>query len=319
MNSYFKKLFLASTSYLFLLYALCPAQTGKNTADGSETNYGQAPPGIKPKLFAKKIVEETLSEGGCVFSNDASEIYYFIFKRNGRFVIMHSKIENGAWRPPAPVSFSGRYSDVHPFFSADNSRLYFGSSRPVKENQPVPYFNLWYVERNGVQWSDPMPLGPPINTGYESCGSIGPDGALYFRRVSKTTRGDIFQSKYIDGKFSGPVKLPDSINSDYDESHPCVSPEGAYMIFSSKRPGGLNNGRDDLWISFKRADGSWTAAVNMGKEINSGHNTSIASISPDGRYLFYSSTKSGRGDIYWVSTKIIEKLNPKTLKKENDL
>lgn len=192
--------------------------------------------------------------------------------------------------------------------------MFFGSNRPIKTNEKVPYFNLWFVEKIGNNWSDPTPLSSIINIGFESCGSISSDGALYFRRVSKTTRGDIFRSDFINGKFQNPIKLPNSINSGYDESHPCLSPDGSYLIFSSKHPGGWNNVRDDLWISFRREDGSWSKAKNLGKIINSGYNTSCATLSPDGNYLFYTSMRSGRGDTYWVHTKIIDELKPDELK-----
>lgn len=275
---------------------------------------GQEPPGLLPKVFAEVIVSKDVADGGCVFPEDGSEIYYFISNRRGKFMIMQSRIKKSCWLQPITAKFSGTYSDVHPFLSNDGSKLFFGSNRPIKANERVPYFNLWFVEKKGNHWSDPTPLSSTINTGFENCGSIGPDGTLYFRRVSKRTRGDIFQSHFINGKFQDPAKLPHSINSIYDESHPCISPDGSYIIFSSKRPGGWNHGRDDLWISFKRKDDSWTMAKNMGKNINTGHNTSCATISPDGNYLFFSSMKSGNGDTYWVDAKIIDNYKPKGIR-----
>jgi len=300
--------------FLSLIFVLrCPAQQG-NFPVLKGPYLGQEPPGLLPKVFAEVIVSEDVADGGCIFSSDGAEIYYFIFNRRSKFMIMPSRIKEGRWLQPVTAEFSGTYSDVHPFLSNDGSKLFFGSNRPIKANESVPYFNLWFVEKIGNHWSDPTPLSSTINTGFENCGSIGPDGTLYFRRVSKITRGDIFQSHFVNGKFQDPIKLPDSINSNYDESHPCLSVDGNYIIFSSKRPGGWNHGRDDLWISFKRTDGSWTKAENMGKNINTGHNTSCATLSPDGNYLFYSSMRSGSGDTYWVDAKIIEDLKPKELK-----
>jgi Tol biopolymer transport system component len=37
-------------------------------------------------------------------------------------------------------------------------------------------------------------------------------------------------------------------------------------------------------------------------------------VSPDGKYLFYTSRKDGIQDIYWVNTSFIEELKPEELK-----
>lgn len=291
---------------LCLILLLSSLMIAQNYSTTKNLYLGKEPPGLSPKIFAKGIM-------GCVFSNDGGEIFYFIFKRSrGKHTIMQSRIVKGQWSQPVPTSFSDKYSDFHPFLSKDGNKLFFGSNRRINSKKKVPYSNLWFTEKRGNTWVDPKPLSSVINTGYENCGTIGPDGELYFRSISKKGRGgDFFLSNYIDGEFQKPIKLTNKINSVYDESHPCLSPDGSYLIFSSKRPGGWNRGRDDLWISFKRDDDFWTKARNMGKKINTGFNTSCATISPDSKYLFYTIIKSGESSTFWVSTKIIKELEPK--------
>jgi Tol biopolymer transport system component len=46
----------------------------------------------------------------------------------------------------------------------------------------------------------------------------------------------------------------------------------------------------------------------MGPSINSEATEYCPMLSPDGRYLFFTSTRSGNGDIYWVDAKIIDAL-----------
>jgi Tol biopolymer transport system component len=50
----------------------------------------------------------------------------------------------------------------------------------------------------------------------------------------------------------------------------------------------------------------------MGEDINSEKYDYCPILSPDGKYLFFSSSRSGNGDIYWVDAKIIEEF------KQND-
>jgi Tol biopolymer transport system component len=76
-------------------------------------------------------------------------------------------------------------------------------------------------------------------------------------------------------------------------------------------PGGL--GHDDLYVTFKQGDGSWSQPVHMGKEINTEKSENRPYVSPDGKYFFYTSSKRGNRDIYWVDAKIIEDLRPKNL------
>lgn len=62
-----------------------------------------------------------------------------------------------------------------------------------------------------------------------------------------------------------------------------------------------------MFISFKKTDGEWTEPVSMGSYIKG---AMLINVSTDGKYLFYAS----KGDIYWISTKIIEELKPEDLK-----
>jgi hypothetical protein len=70
-------------------------------------------------------------------------------------------------------------------------------------------------------------------------------------------------------------------------------------------------GGGDLYIGFKKRDGSWTRPMNMGPRINTPQNDHLAMVSGDGKYLFFRSEREGISGIYWVSTKIIDALRPK--------
>jgi hypothetical protein len=62
------------------------------------------------------------------------------------------------------------------------------------------------------------------------------------------------------------------------------------------------------------ADGSWTKAKNMGPIINATKTEFGASVSPDGKYLFFHRRINGNGDIYWVDAGIIDALKADILK-----
>jgi Tol biopolymer transport system component len=49
-------------------------------------------------------------------------------------------------------------------------------------------------------------------------------------------------------------------------------------------------------------------AKNMGDQINSSSADYTPMLSPDGKYLFFTSGRSGADDIYWIDAKVTVKL-----------
>ena len=269
---------------------------------------GQKPPGMTPEVFAPGIIStEEKYELNSVFSPQGDEFYYEIStttpeeKKKGEYfyIIMVSKQMNGVWTKPEMVPFSGKYSTMDMCFSPDGNRLYFTSDRPNPWDVS-PKNNIWYVERTGNGWSNPVILPPPVYTPEVRQGqvSLAANGTLYFR-----TGDDLFYSKYKNGKFSNPVILSEAVNSPYAESKPYISPDESFLLFVRyDMPRSINGGRG-LYISFRGEDGSWKPAKNTNID------GSLPKLTPDGKYFFF----SRGGDIYWVDAKIIEELKPSEL------
>jgi hypothetical protein len=69
----------------------------------------------------------------------------------------------------------------------------------------------------------------------------------------------------------------------------------------------------DLYICFRQPDGNWTDRINLGDRINSKGLERFPSVSPDGKYLFFTRDTPGtEEDVYWVSAKIIDRLRVKS-------
>lgn len=84
-------------------------------------------------------------------------------------------------------------------------------------------------------------------------------------------------------------KLDPSVNSDYSELNPMLSPDGKTLYFSRanhpENAGGVND-KEDIWYSELGADGKWSLAKNMGPEFNNEHPNfinAITSPTPDGK------------------------------------
>ncbi len=270
---------------------------------------GQKPPGKSPEIFAPGIVSTESGELNTIVSPDGEEIYFCRSSRPGPTAIMVVKMESGKWTDPQVVSFSGTFSDMDPSMSVDGMRIFFGSTRPSGKLN-AEGCDIWIVERSALigDWSEPVNVGEPVNTAKnENYPTTTEAGTLYFQSQGHGGFGglDIFRSEFRNGKYAEPKNLGDAINSEYNDFDAFIARDESCLIFSSNgRPDGLGSG--DLYISFREKNGKWMKAQNMGEIINSSSMEYCPKVSPDGKYLFFTSGRSGNGDIYWVDAKIIE-------------
>jgi outer membrane protein OmpA-like peptidoglycan-associated protein len=101
-----------------------------------------------------------------------------------------------------------------------------------------------------------------------------------------------------------PVNMGPEINTDHEEYFPCLSlDEGTFYFTRRNGKLAIYAQNEDLFSSVKQSD-SWTTAVNLGKPINTDENEAAFNLSPDGKYLLFTSCsrKGGMGtcDI-WVT------------------
>jgi len=277
---------------------------------------GQKPPGIEPEIFALGFISTEKNELNSVFTPDGKEFYFAVSIPGRGYKIYVTKEKEDGWSRPHMVPFSSKKSDVDMCITRDGTRMYFGSTRPVN-GIPQTDFKIWYVERIGTNWSEARYLDSPINSGRRALyPTVSARGTMFFQAIRSDSYGsrDIYFSRLVNGTFQEPVHLSGEINSEFGEGDVLIAPDESYLIVNSNgRPDDL--GKGDLYISFKEDDGSWTAMKNMGAPINSEYTDYCPMLSPDGKYFFFTSTRSGNGDIYWVNVQIIENIRQEILNK----
>jgi hypothetical protein len=95
------------------------------------------------------------------------------------------------------------------------------------------------------------------------------------------------------GPWSRPVGLGPIVNSTGHDQTPAISRDGLSLYFSSTRPGSQGF---DIWVARRLAiDLPWETPVNVGPTVNTAANENGPSLSPDGRYLFFVSNRTGPG------------------------
>jgi Tol biopolymer transport system component len=296
---------------------------------------GQKPPGMTPELFAPGIISTGFDERIAAFSPDGKELYYALWGAP-HGVILHMREVNGRWTKPKVAPFSGRYQGDFTM-SADGNRIVFSSNSPFAgAGKPQNDYYSWIVERTENSWGKPQPFGPLINSpeSFAGCPTIADNGNLYFFSDRSGCIGseDIWMSRFVNGNYEKPQNLGESINTEDYDLDPFIAPDESYILFV--RIDKQRKGDADLFIGFRRGDGTWTKAINMGDRINSKDWELCPTVSPDGKYLFFTSTRriyksyseiplsyerkleilnspgNGSEDIYWVDAKIIEELKP---------
>ncbi|RLE22478.1 MAG: hypothetical protein DRJ65_13800 [Acidobacteria bacterium] len=260
---------------------------------------GQALPGSQSEIFAPGIVSTGLETRDMAMTPDGNEMFFSVFV-NGKAMIMMARRTDGAWSEPVVAPFSGEFMDLEPCISPDGTKFFFISTRPQEGQEPKSgwvYQDIWVMDRKGQGWGPPRNLGPPVNTDApEYFPSITSDGTIYFTREGQDRVSKTYRSRPIDGGFAEPEVLPQQVNLGTNRFNAFVAPDESFVIVPAVGgPGSL--GGVDYYVVHRNDDDTWQEPVNLGPTINnsSGKEWS-ASLSPDGEYLFFMSSRLVEGD-----------------------
>ncbi|HEV8380006.1 MAG TPA: hypothetical protein VGQ29_00315 [Gemmatimonadales bacterium] len=129
---------------------------------------------------------------------------------------------------------------------------------------------------NFSEWSEPVSLGPTINTSFnDQQAMLSKDGlTMFFASNRPGTPGpgpnDIWVSRRdcLDCAWSAPVNLGAPVNTGANESAPALSRDGHQLFFLSNRTGSASS---DIWVAHRENvhdDLGWEAPVNLGAGVN---------------------------------------------------
>ena len=144
---------------------------------------------------------------------------------------------------PLPFNQNGS-SSLHPAITPNGKRLYFASDRPGGYGG----MDLYYVNRSNGKYSEPINLGPDINSpADEVFPFVVNDQYLFFSSNRENGLGklDIYMAEHRIEKRWEVFVLGQSLNSDADDFSFGLSNDLKMGYFSSNRTGG--RGADDLY------------------------------------------------------------------------
>lgn len=290
----FLQLKLVNTCFVFILSLgiLLSSCAQGDFLDSKDAYLGQTPPGDTPKIFAPgMLVDSGIVLGKVAFSQDGKSFYYSYarhwFDDNGSGT-SEIRFDGKKWLKPNVIA----ERITNPAFSPAENKLYLGAGGG----------QVWVLNRTKQGWSKPefwleknygLYNFQEANSGIFYVGSNGVQG-----NKNDWSTYD-FCKMTIAGKDTTISSLGKTINTPAFDGDFFIAPDESYIIISAKETPTYES---ELWISFRKADKSWSTPRSLGPKINDGLAHRFGQyVSPDGKYLFYT---RGRGEqdcaIYWV-------------------
>jgi hypothetical protein len=246
---------------------------------------GQIPPGGTPKKFPLSVRQGFFAAERIAISPDGMNIYYSEIKSyypiKGENVKRYS-FSNGKWEGPFDL-----FDGYAPSLSVTGDTIFF--ERKDLINNSETYISL----KKGSAWGNPKRIYTKLVKAHYC--QITRNGNYYISTNSGNGLGlNDWCKVIIKGADTTAISLGRPLNNIVDNLDFYVSPDESYMIVTN-RPG--------LGISFRKKDGSWTNPQNFGRKIDFGLGSWGPWVTPDNKYLFYSTgTKSDYSDVgvFWV-------------------
>ncbi|MEN8230320.1 MAG: hypothetical protein ABFS38_19315 [Bacteroidota bacterium] len=182
---------------------------------------------------------------------------------------------------PLDSPVNTRYSDTHPVISGDGSRLLFVTTLPF-------YDGAFFCEKSEEGWSYPQEITQSLGFDADIYPTgLSHDGSEMILYYDDDYIGNLYYSRYEDGRWLPATKLDENISTKYWESHGSFSKDGKTLYFTSNRKG--THGGLDIYQSERQSNGKWGIPKNLGTNINSRYNEETPFISEDGQTLYFSS------------------------------
>lgn len=244
---------------------------------------GQTPPGNEPKIFKLEVTPGSFAAERIAITKNGSEIYYSEVKGyypNSGEKVRYYKYENNKWNDSF-VLFEGFGA---PALSLTDDTLFMERE-----------FKMYYSVRQNSQWSKPALFMPSIDSAHYL--QVTSSGNYYVSARSTSSVGLSDWSKVqINGKDTIVVSLSFPINRVVDDLDFFIAKDESYMITCPMGPIGIS-------YPNKTTD-KWSNSRFFNEKINFGIGGWGVYVSPDNKYLFYTTgTKMDYSDtyIYWVS------------------
>ena len=192
-------------------------------------------------------------------------------------------------------NINSQFSELAPVISPDGKTIFFTRERHPENTGSQ---SIWYAEMDKDGNFQPAKnIGEPLNTRFNNFViSILPDGNSMLVGNTYLPDGRVggggFSMTYRKGKqwsFPEAVTIRNFYNNAPRGSY-CLASSGKILLSSIQRRDSY--GGNDLYVSFLQDDGTWSAPLNLGPDINTADREDSPFLAADEVTLYYST--SGR-------------------------
>lgn len=260
--------------------------TGYSQAPPAKKLYmGQVPPESKPSLFPLEVKKGYFAAERIAISNDGRDIYYSeilgYYPLRGD-IIKRYTFADGKWNGPFDL-----FTGFGPALSRNGDTLYF--ERMHAENKSATYFSV----RKESGWGDPKSILTNLDKAHYY--HVTKNGNKYISSLAENGAGlSDWCRIIIKGADTTTLSLGRPLNTGGENQDFFISDDESFMIVTN---------RPVLAISYRNSEGSWSNPRSLGQKINFGLGSWGPWVTPDNKFLFYSTgTKDDYSDVavYWV-------------------
>ncbi|MGZ3929974.1 MAG: OmpA family protein [Bacteroidia bacterium] len=222
------------------------------------------------------------------------------------------------------------YPEMGPIVSADGKILYFSRvQHPLNTGGEQDEEDIWYAEWNSEtgSWGEAKNIGAPLNNKYPNfINSVSSDGNTLLVGNIYLPEGGMSRGVSLSHRTANGWSVPKALIIEDDISAKqlsgfCLSQDQSVLL-TSREQRKDSYGDLDLYVSFIKADSTWSKPLNLGAIVNSAAAESAPFLSADKKTLFFTSeSANGHGglDIFmsrrlddsWTNWSTPQNLGPK--------
>jgi len=257
---------------------------------------GQAGP--EATLFAPGLVSTGDDDAHVTFTPDGRRVYFLKNAPDfGHWTIAEVDWTGREWGEPRVAPFSGRWAEGDVSFAPDGRTVYFVSARPVAAGVEARQdTDIWRLRKgDDGEWGEPEHVAELSSPGFEWFPNLTEDGWLYFGseraegNLGAAGTSDLWRARLTGDRFEPPENLGPTINTEGQDIEPWISADGRLLIFASNGHADTR-GSYDLYASHRCGE-TWSEPRNLGDAVNSPGWDFGPRLSPDGRFLFFTSNR----------------------------
>jgi len=200
-------------------------------------------------------------------------------------------LDGASYGPAALLAgVNGSTTEGTPFVTASGRALYFDSRRRAGNGR-----DIWRAAATATGWGS-AELVPSVNSSaHDQNAWVSPDERLIVFNSDRGGDMDLWAAVWSGSGLGAPLPL-DELNSGAADEGPTLTRDGLAVFFASNRSGG--SGGLDIWVATRRSvEDPFSSPISLGG-VNSDADELDPALGPDGRELFFSSSRGGSYQLY---------------------